>query len=157
MINRTYDKLTTDEVKANLSSHAVLNHLDLSKKDIMRRFLDGMIKGENGYTYDNVKPKYISWWNNKKVMLAYITAALNNKNNIAKIHDWLKYWSKEDGYVFELTCSTAVPVGQFVYKYDNWEKGIDTTKFKVILELESVGDVENAGFRIKTAYPVPVQ
>ena len=155
MINKAYDKVTKDEVEENLSSHAIYNHLNVSLDDIKRRFIDGMIKTENGYTYDNTHPVYISWWNSRKIMLICITAALNADNNKKKIKDWLKNWSKDEGYTYTLTCKTSVDVGSFVYKNGNWNKAIPVPVYKVVLQLEPCGNVENAGFSIKTAYPYP--
>ena len=157
MIRKAYEKVTKEEVEKNISSHAICNHLDITYEDIKSRFLSGLLKTEDGYTYDNTRPPYISWWKNKKIMLSYVTAALNSERNKKEINDWLINWSKEDGKTYTLTCLTNVEVGECVYRHGDWKVSVPVTMFKVVVAIESSGNIENAGFIIKTAYPYPTK
>lgn len=157
MIRKAYEKVTKEEVENNMSSHAIYNHLDISYEDIKSRFLSGLLKTGGGYTYDNTRPEYISWWKNKKMMLSYVTAALNSERNRKEINDWLINWSKEYGKTYTLTCSTNIELGECVYRYGDWKVSVPVTKFIVVVTIEPSGNVENAGFSIKTAYPYPTK
>lgn len=143
------------DIENNMSQHAKLNHVDITKYDVKIRFSKKGVKIEGGYTLDETYPSIISWWKSEKLMYLYLKIAFNDEQNKKEIQKWLKLWSKEDGYTTYFDCKTNMAIGKFAYRYSDWNLEFNASNIRIVIQVESAGGVENAGFSIKTAFPIP--
>ena len=161
MISRNFynsdEKITVTMVKKCMSNH-ITDHLNLTKKDICNRFLKGKYKetSSKNYQLSNKQASRISWFNNEDLAYNYCAAALNSNNIKNQIRKWLNLWDRSQGYSFEIRVSTKNSnLGKFVTKKGDWNNFSICSNLIIVLGLESMSNVENAGFTIKTIYPVP--
>ena len=149
--------ITIDMVKAIMTAHHI-DHLGLEDGDIKNRFLNGVYREGSEKRYAEQHCNIVSWFNSKEMMLNFCKAAFNSKILRGQVSAWINGWSAKDGYTFVLKVATKnAELGKFVTRRGSW-KTVDASpcsNMVIVLELVSMNNSPNAGFRIKSCYPAP--
>ena len=148
------EKITPAMVKKATSNH-IVDHVDLTYEEICDRFR-GVYKNGSNKRYTEKNSNIVSWFTDEEMFLSFCVSALNNEKIRGQVARWLRLWSKEDGNSYEIRLATKkANLGRFVTRRGSWKDASICSNMVIVLELESEGSKANAGFSIKTAYPVP--